>query len=223
VLSLILAAVFFIAIHLGVAGTRLRDRAVAMLGERGYSALFSLASILGLAWLIIAYRHAPYLPTWGLLLWWKPVMIALMLPATALVVIGLATPNPTAVAQGSRLGEPPRGILRVTRHPFLIGVALWALLHLVGNGDLASLVLFGALMIVALVGTVSIDAKRRRAAGAAWEPFAAATSITPFAAIAAGRNRFRASEIGLARWVAALLVYILLLGAHGPVIGIAAV
>src|SRR6185437_16842057 len=98
-LSLILAAIFFTAIHLGIAGTRLRDRAVAALGERGYSVRFSLASIVGLVWLTVAYVRAPYLPTWGLLLWWNPVMIALMLPATALVVIGLATPNPTAVAQ----------------------------------------------------------------------------------------------------------------------------
>jgi uncharacterized membrane protein len=219
-LSLILAAVFFIAIHLGVAGTGLRARAVAAVGARGYSALFSIASVVGLAWLIIAYRGAPYLPTWGLVLWWRPVMIVLMLPATALVVIGLATPNPTAVAQEARVSDPSRGIVRVTRHPFLTGTALWALLHLIGNGDLASLLLFGALLIVALVGTASIDARRRRTAGAAWERFAAETSIIPFAAIAAGRNRFHPDEIDLPRWGAAVLVYILLLGAHGPVIGI---
>jgi uncharacterized membrane protein len=219
-LSLVLAAAFFIAIHLGVAGTTLRGRAVAVLGERGFSAAFSLASLAGLAWLVIAYRGAPYLPTWGVLLWWRPVMLVLMLPATALVVIGLATPNPTAVAQAARLADAPRGMLRVTRHPFLTGVGLWALLHLIGNGDRASLVLFGALAIVALAGTVSIDAKRRRAAGAAWERFAASTSIIPFAAIAAGRNEFRPDEIGLARWGAALIVYVLLLGGHGPVIGI---
>jgi uncharacterized membrane protein len=219
-LSLVLAAAFFIAIHLGVAGTTLRRRAVAALGERGFGAAFSLASLAGLAWLAIAYRGAPYLPSWGVLVWWKPVILVLMLPATALVVIGLLTPNPTAVAQEARLAEAPSGMLRVTRHPFLTGVGLWALLHLIGNGDLASLVLFGALAIVALAGTVSIDAKRRRAAGAAWERFAAATSIIPFAAIAAGHNKFRPGEIGLWRWAAALLVYVLLLGAHGPLIGI---
>lgn len=80
----------------------------------------------------------------------------------------------------------------MTRHPFLTGVGLRALLHLIGDGDLASLVFFGALAIVALAGTVSIDAKRRRAAGAAWERFAAETSIIPFAVIAAGRNRLLA-------------------------------
>jgi uncharacterized membrane protein len=218
--SLILAALFFIAIHLGIAGTRLRDRAIAALGQRGYGAAFSLASLAGLAWLILAYSRAPYLPSWGMLVWWKPVAVALMLPATLLAVIGLATPNPTAVAQEARLAEPPTGILRVTRHPFLTGVGLWALVHLIGNGDLASLVFFAGFAVVALAGTVSIDAKRRRLSGAAWQGFAAQTSILPFAAIAAGRNRFRPGEIGLWRWAAALLAYALILGGHGPVIGV---
>jgi uncharacterized membrane protein len=143
-----------------------------------------------------------------------------MLPATCLVVIGLTTPNPTSVAQEARLAEPPRGILRVTRHPFLMGVGIWALVHLIGNGDVAALLFFATWAIVALAGTVSIDAKRRRAAGADWAKFATATSIIPFAAIVAGRNRFSLSEIGLWRSAAALLVYALLLGGHGPIIGI---
>jgi uncharacterized membrane protein len=220
VLSLILAALFFIGIHLGISGTRLRDRAVAALGPGGYSAGFSIASVVGLVWLIIAYRWAPYLPTWGLVLWWRPIAILLMLPATLLVVIGLATPNPTAVAQEKRLAEPPTGIVRITRHPFLTGVSLWALVHLIGNGDVAALVFFGAFAIVGLAGTVSIDAKRLRLTGAAWPAFAAATSIVPFAAIAAGRNHFRPGEIGAWRWIAGLIVYALLLGGHGPIIGI---
>lgn len=219
-LSLILAALFFAAIHLGISGTSLRDRFVAALGERGYSALFSLASLAGLAWLVIAYRGAPYLPSWGMVLWWRWVLVVLMLPASLLVVIGLTTPSPTAVAQEALLKEPPRGILRVTRHPFLTGSGLWALLHLVGNGDFASLVLFGGVAIVALAGTRSIDAKRKRRWGAAWDGFAAQTSILPFAAIAAGRNQFRPGEIGLWRWAAGILVYALLLGGHGPVIGV---
>jgi uncharacterized membrane protein len=56
--------------------------------------------------------------------------------------------------------------------------------------------------------------------GAAWEPFAAQTSIVPFAAIAAGRNRFIPREIGFWRWGVALLVYALMLGGHAPVIGV---
>jgi uncharacterized membrane protein len=219
--ALVLAALFFAGIHLGIAGTRLRDRAIAALGQGPYMALFSLASVAGLAAMVISYVQAPYVQIWGMLEGWKPFAIALMLPAVLLVVIGLVTPNPTSVAQEARLVPPPRGIVRVTRYPLLTGVALWGLVHLIGNGDAASLVFFAAWVVVALAGTVSIDAKRRRIAGAAlWDPFAAQTSITPFAAIVAGRTHFAAGEIGAWRWLLALAVYVVLLGGHAHVIGV---
>jgi uncharacterized membrane protein len=216
----VLAAVFFAGLHLGVAGTTIRDRAIAALGERGYQVAFSIASVIGLVWLVVAYNRAPYVVTWGFLGWWKPFAIILMLPAALLVVIGLTTPNPTSLAQEGRLAQPPQGIVRVTRHPFLTGVALWALVHLIGNGDVASLVFFAVWAVVALAGTVSIDNKRRRLLGAAWEPFAAQTSIVPFAAIAAGRNRFSPGEVGAWRLGIAVVVYALMLGGHAHVIGV---
>jgi uncharacterized membrane protein len=92
--------------------------------------------------------------------------------------------------------------------------------HLIGNGDVASLVFFAVWAVVALAGTVSIDRKRRRLLSAAWEPFAARTSIVPFAAIAAGRNRFRPGEIGAWRWGAAVVLYVLMLVGHADVIGV---
>jgi uncharacterized membrane protein len=220
VLSLLLAAIFFAGIHLGVAGTTIRDRAIAALGQSGYRVAFSIATVVGLTWLVMAYNRAPYAVTWGMLEWWKPFAIILMLPASLLVVIGLTTPNPTAVAQENRLAQPPQGIVRVTRHPFLTGVGLWALVHLIGNGEVASLVFFAVWAVVALAGTVSIDRKRRRLLGEAWEPFAAQTSIVPFAAIVAGRNRFSPGEIGVWRWGAAVIVYVLMLAGHADVVGV---
>jgi uncharacterized membrane protein len=165
VLSLVLAALFFTGIHLGIAGTAMRDRAIGIFGENAYRAVFALASVIGLGWLVAAYNRTPYLATWGMLEWWKPIAIILMLPAALLVVIGLTTPNPTSIAQEGRVGQPRQGIVRITRHPFLTGVGLWALVHFIGNGDVASLVFFATWAIVALAGTVSIDAKRRRLLG----------------------------------------------------------
>lgn len=218
--SLFLAALFFAGIHLGIAGTRLRDRAVAAFGANGYRIAFSLASLAGLAWMVLAYNHAPYIATWGTPEWWKPIAIAVMLPAVLLAVIGVATPNPTAVAQEKVLARPPQGIVRITRHPFLMGVAIWALAHLVANGDVGSLIFFATWAIVALAGTLSIDAKRRRLQGAGWEAFAAVTSVMPFAAILAGRNRISWWEIGVWRLAAALLAYALILGGHSHIIGV---
>jgi uncharacterized membrane protein len=216
--SLLAAAIFFIAIHLGIAGTRLRDRITDAIGAPIYLLGFSAASLAGVVWLVAGYRGAPYIPTWGVLDWWKPVAILLMVPAALLVAMGLATPNPTSVAQEARVAQPPHGIVRVTRHPFLVGVALWALVHLVANGDMASLVFFATWAIVSLAGTVSIDAKRRRKLGAAWDSFAAQTSIIPFAADRNGGAII--AEIGLSRWIAGIAVYALLLGLHGRVIGV---
>ena len=219
-LSLVLAAIFFAGIHLGIAGTTLRDRAVAALGEVPYRAVFSIASLAGIVWLVMAYKHAPNVVTWGHPEWWKPIPIILMLPAFLLAVIGLTTPNPTIVGEEGRVERPPVGIVRVTRHPFLIGVGLWAVIHLIANGDVASFIFFGALAVTALAGTVSIDDKRRRRLGPAWQSFAAQTSVLPFAAIAAGRIRFKPAEIATWQWAAAIIAYALLLGGHSHIFGV---
>ncbi len=208
-------------IHLGVSGTRLRDRLVAAIGLRAYMVVFSLASVATIVWLVSAYKAAPYVETWGQLQWWKPFAIALMLPAFLLVVVGLTTPNPTSVAQEGLVGQAPRGIVRITRHPFLIGVALWSTVHLVGNGDAASLLFFASLLVVSVAGTVSIDAKRRRALGAAaWDGFARQTSIVPFAAVLSGRAKLAWPELGWWRPVAGVAAYALMLGGHAHLIGV---
>ena len=220
-ISLALAALAFLGIHLGVSGTVLRDRAVTALGLRGYMVTFSVASVGAIIWLVLAYQSAPYVPTWGQLQWWKPVMIVLMLPAFLLVVVGLTTPNPTAVAQEGLVDRAPQGIVRITRHPFLVGVALWSGLHLIGNGDVASLLFFAALAVTAVAGTVSIDAKRRRALGAkAWDAFASRTSIMPFAAILAGRNSLDVRGMGWWRPAAGVAAYALMLGGYAHLVGV---
>jgi uncharacterized membrane protein len=221
VLNLIAAAGFFLAIHFGVAGTKLRDVIVARIGMKRYRAVFSLLSLAGLVWLVSAYVGAPVEPLWSAPFWTNYVAIVLMLFAFLLVVIGLTTPNPTAASFESRLAREDvvRGMIRVTRHPFLWGVALWALAHLLVNGDAASLVLFGSLLLLALAGTVSIDAKRRREFGDRWDRFAAATSNVPFAAIGSGRNRLAAGEIGAWRIVLAVALFALVLYLHPAIFG----
>ena len=220
-ISLALAALSFVLIHIGVSGTRLRDRLVAAIGLRAYMLAFSVASVAAIIWLVNAYRTADYAPTWGQLQWWKPVMIAGMLPAFLLVVVGLLTPTPTAVGAEALVDRPPRGIVRVTRHPFLMGVALWAGLHLVGNGDWASLLFFGSLFVAAVAGAPSIDAKRRRSLGPArWDAFAARTSVVPFGAVLAGRTGAPLAETSAWRVAVAVLLFALMLGGHSHLVGV---
>jgi uncharacterized membrane protein len=85
-LSLVLGTICFAGIHLGVAGTTLRDRAIAALGEGAYRAVFSIVSLVAIVWLVMAYKHAPYVATWGIPEWWKPIAIILMLPAFLLAI-----------------------------------------------------------------------------------------------------------------------------------------
>jgi uncharacterized membrane protein len=220
--DLIAASAYFLLIHFGVSGTRLRDLLTARLGAGRYRGAFALASILGLVWMIYAYRHAPTVLLWGLLLGLRPAAYVLVFIAFLFVVIGLATPSPTRVGMESKLGQGAdvaKGIVRITRHPFLWGIALWALVHVLVNGDVASLILFGSLLVLAVGGTFSIDAKRRRVFGAQWLQFATVTSAVPFAAIAAGRNRLGPAllEIGVWRPLAALVVYVVVFYLHGRV------
>ena len=221
-LQLTLAALFFLGIHFGIAGTRLRNTLIARQGEAAFRAGFSVLSLLGLIWLGYAYRQAPYVETWGQLIWFKPVAAVLMLIAFAFVVTGLTTKNPTAVGGESalQLAEPAKGILRITRHPLLWGLSLWALTHLIVNGDLAALLLFGSLLALCLLGTRSIDAKRRLSNPNDWERFAAVTSNVPFAAIKEGRNQFRLGEIGWQRIAGALLVYLAVVHFHVKLFGV---
>ena len=214
--QLILAALLFIALHVGVSGTSARGRAIEKLGENVYRAVFSLLSLLGIVWLAHAYRVAGYFETWGQLAWFKPIAAFLMLVAFLLVVFGMATSNPMAVG-GEKLlmvDEAARGIHRVTRHPFLWGVAVWAFVHLIVNGDVASLVLFGSLLVLVFVGMISIDAKRKKACGQHWESYAAATSIIPFQAIKEGRNTLVIAEFKVWQLVVALLLYLAVMHFH---------
>jgi uncharacterized membrane protein len=221
-LSLLLACAFFVGIHVFISGSPLRREVVARIGERPYLAGFSVLSLGGMVWLVQAYRHAPLSPLWAPLPGMRTVGLVLTLIAFLLVVGGLTTPSPTATGGESQLdaAEPARGMLRITRHPFLCGVALWAFTHVLLNGDAASLTLFGSMLLLATVGPALIDQKRRRAFGEKWQRFAAVTSVVPFGAIAAGRNRLELGEIGLRRVAAALAVYVAALVAHGSLFGV---
>lgn len=218
------AAVFFLAIHLLVAGTRLRDAVVHAVGERPYLGLFSVASVAGIIWLAISYNAASLQ---GSSLLWDfgpgvghlgPLVVGI---AFLLGVSGLLTPSPTAVGMDSRAADPAtvQGVLRITRHPFLWGVALWAAFHLAANGDAASVLFFGTFLFLAVAGTFSIDAKKARTMGAAWQGFAARTSNVPFAAILGGRTEFKLGELVSFRLVAAVLAYLAALLAHAWAFG----
>ena len=219
-LWLLLAAVVFVGFHLGIAGTRLRDRLIAQIGPQRYRIQFSLASVASLVWLCLAFNDAPRIWLWSGFPGYRIIAAVGMALAVVLAVLGLTTPSPTAVGGDGALARGPVGIQSVTRHPFLWGVALWGALHVMANGELAALILFGSLALLALLGTASIDRKRRRALGAAWDGFAAVTSNLPFLALAQGRARLHLGEHTAWQWLAAAAAFGVLMAAHGALFGV---
>ena len=222
---LIAAAAVFLGIHLLISGTRVRDALTGTIGEGPYLGLFSLASLGAIVWLAISYKAAqhgedPLLYDLG------PGIKHLGIPVIALAFLlgvqGLFMPNPTSLRQEGAAAKPDtvRGVLRITRDPFLWGVAIWSAFHLSANGDEASVIFFGSFFVLSILGTFSIDAKRRRKMGEAWTAFAAKTSNIPFGAVVAGRTSLKLGEsFGWRFWVAALL-FVAVLFAHAHIFGV---
>ncbi len=218
------AAIFWLVLHLGVAGSPLRGRLVAGLGIKAYRGLFALLSLLGLAALVLAWRSAAETPLWeaGPAAAW--VTLFLMLPAMILFVGSVTDANPGAVGGERLLGQADlaRGIFRVTRHPMLWAFAIWSGSHLVMRGSDAGVLFFGSILLSALAGMWSIDRKRARAAPREWAAYAAVTSIIPFAAILRRRNRLAWREIAGWRLLLAILAWGLVVTLHPILLGIPA-
>ena len=182
-LEFLLALAAFLAAHVLPVRTGLRAALVARLGERTYLIGYSLLSLALLAWLIAAAIRAPVVPLWAASLDHYRAALVLMLPACMLMVGGAASPNPLSVSFASAgYDAAAPGVVGVTRHPLLWGFALWALAHILPNGELVPLIMFGGFGLFALTGMTIVDRRKRRQLGPEWERLAAPTSALPFAA-----------------------------------------
>ena len=221
-LSLVIAGVAFCGSHILLSSTRLRGSLRDQLGERGFLAVYSLTSLVIFAWFVAAYAGAPTIVLWPRRQWTALVPVSVMPFASILLVAGYSTRNPTAVGmeRSARADDPAPGILSVTRHPVMWAIGLWAVSHLIANGDLSSLLFFGSLAGLALGGTVLIDRKKQLALGSNWPRLAQVTSNLPFAALFARRTKLRWREIGILRIAAGLLLYAVLYLAHPKITGL---
>ena len=220
--NLLAAQAAFTGGHFALSHPPVRVRLVAMMGERVFTAAYSLLMVAALAWLVAAYRAAPAIPLWDLGLAGRVVPAALMPLALVFVVLGLTSRNVTAVGGERHWNAPIRGVGTVTRHPFLWGTGLWSLAHLAANGDAASLVLFGGLAILSFAGMRAIDHKRALRLGDAWRGIAARTSLVPFAAAFGGRTSIDWGGIGWVRPVIGIVLYVALMHGHARLFGVSA-
>jgi uncharacterized membrane protein len=150
-LILILGLAVFLGPHVLASRRDTRAQVVARLGLGPYKGLFALVSFIGIA--LIAYGFGQYRATGWIQVWHPPgfmrhVTVALMWPATVFVVAAYI----------------PGRIKTTLRHPLLVGVKLWAFAHLLSNGDLGAIVLFGSILAWAVYDRISL--KRRTDPGA---------------------------------------------------------
>jgi len=141
---LIVGIVVFLGIHLLPTFPQFRETLVERLGENGYKAVFSLASLAGFVLLVWGFAQAPVIQIWSPPPWTRWVAIVLMLPAFIFLVAAYV----------------PGRIKARLKHPFLVSIKTWALAHLIANGDLASIILFGAFLAYAVYDRIALKGRR---------------------------------------------------------------
>ena len=207
---LALATSAFLVTHF-VTSTPARPALVSAIGEWPYRGLYSLVAFLTLGWMIWAYVKAPREA-----LLWTPLRLLplIVLPFSFILIACGYSRNPTLVGAEKLLKseDPARGMIRITRHPLMWGIMLWAGAHILARADLKSVIFFGGFLLLAALGTLLMDARKR--SDPDFQRFAALTSNVPFVAVAQGRNRVIWREIGYLRPGVGIAAYAAFLFLH---------
>ena len=219
----LIAAMFvFIGSHIFISSALVRGPLIAKLGDGRFKTVYSLIAVAAIYWVVSAFINAPDVVYWQPHTAFKHLSLSFMLVACIFIIAGLTPTNPTLVgATAGQLAKGPHGIFRITRHPMMWGFALWGILHVLANGNGASLIFFGGFAVLALVGTYQLDRRKARTEGEAWQVYAAHTSHFPFAAMLAKRTKFKASEVGWRPVLMGFGLYLALLILHETLFDIA--
>lgn len=209
----------FFATHSIPVRPGIKTRITAKIGKRGFGIGYSALSVGMLFVLIWAAQEAPYVQLWPQMAWQRHAVHLGMLVVCLILAFALARPNPFSFggARNDRFDPMRPGIVRITRHPVLLALALWAGLHLLPNGDVAHVVLFGVLGGFAIAGRALINRRKRREMGAEqWDALDISVRQS-------GLLQAPASWSGLAlRVVAGFAAFASLLALHPVVIGVSA-
>jgi uncharacterized membrane protein len=213
-----LLALLFVGTHVGLATTAIRGRLTGMLGEGGFFAVYTLVASVTLAVVLAYYAAHRFEGAAGVAAGANPIAHALLLAViaagVAFMVAGLAVyPRMPMALFGQPIREP-YGIERITRHPFFAGVAMLGVAHVLLAPRLAGAVLMGSMALLAIAGARHQDAKHLRRRGQPYADYLAVTSMLPFAAILAGRQRLVWRELPLGTLAAGVGVAVLLRMAH---------
>jgi len=186
----------FLITHLGVSGGEVRPRLVNALGETAFRGVYSLISLATFIPLIVVFGYHKHA---GPMLWnlrgvgfVRGLSWLMMLTAVIMLVGGLSNPAPAAM--GARASGKPRGIVKLTRHPFFVSSVLFGLAHMLMNGWAGDLIFFGSFVVLGIVGGWHQDQRKISELGDSYRRLLAETSFVPGAALWAGRQRWEAGD-----------------------------
>lgn len=146
---LLTGIIILIGVHLLPSNQALRNRLVAILGLWPYKFFFAVIALTGLALIVIGKAEAELIILWETTEWSRIISLSLM-PVSFILIVAAYLPS---------------NIKRLTPHPMLWGVFLWALLHLASNGDVASIILFAAIGAYALFDIWSANVRGAKKSG----------------------------------------------------------
>lgn len=163
-LPLILGLLLFFAVHLVPTSPSLKDGLVERFGPGAYRAVFAVLALIGFVLIVVGYHKLQLMPGKNPILWNPPswtrhIAFLLMLPAMIALVAAFV----------------PSRIRTALKHPMLVAIKAWALSHLLVNGDLGALVLFGSFLAFAVYDRISV--KRRPGAGPPPAPASAINDV----------------------------------------------
>ncbi len=173
----------FFAVHVLPAIPGARAALAGRFGEKGYIGLFSVLSLATFVFLIWSYATSPLVAIWAPPAWTR-LVAAMLMPAALIILMSSFFPG--------RIKER-------LKHPILVSVKIWAVAHLLANGDLASMLLFGGFLAYAVINRILLKKREEYA---------------PFQSGGGARNDMIAVIAGLA--ISAALI----LGLHEWLIGV---
>jgi len=209
--NFIAAFVVFFLSHSFPVRPPVKSRIVAKIGARGFALAYSALSIAILSWIIVAAGRTPFIEIWPYAPWQNHAPLTGMLVAVIIISLAFGRPNPLSFGgwDNHRFDPENPGIIGWIRHPLLIALLIWSISHMIPNGNLAHVIVFGLFAGFSLLGCKIIDRRSKRILG-----------LQEWQRLAAAKRKFSITRGGVTRLIIGVLLYLAMLYSHEWLIGV---